>query len=336
MMQSFVASRFRRFVPLFLAAAFALAAVPARAAEGDAPADASGPSEEAVKEAGKRYETGLGMYAEGEFKLAVIEFERAYSLVPDYRVLYNIGQVRIQLGDYARARQVLEQYLKDGGDRIGDDRKKAVHNDLTMLEGRTATLRITTSAAGAQIYVDDRPIGTSPLPDPVLLDAGDHRVLIRVDGREPNEKLVTLAGRDATELQLEPGAVINRNGPVVVVDRPADTSRATWRWATWSATGVFAVSAAVTGGLGIKAANELEDLRNTPNASRSELDSAQRRARTLLFTADVLGIAAIATGGVALYLTLSGPSDEKKKPKIGKVTANAELRPNWVGVNGTF
>ncbi|HEY3493397.1 MAG TPA: PEGA domain-containing protein [Polyangiaceae bacterium] len=336
MMHVPVASRFRRsrLASLVLATALCAAAAPARAAEGDTTAEASAPSEEAVKEAGKRYETGLGMYAEGEFKLAVIEFERAYTLVPDYRVLYNIGQVRIQLGNYARARQVLEQYLKDGGDRISPDRKQSVQNDLTMLEGRTATLRITTSVPGASIYVDDRPVGTAPLADPVLLDAGDHRVTVRVDGREPNEKLVTLAGRDATEIQLDPGKALDSNRSVVVVDRRGETNRSTWMWATWSAAGVLAVGAGVTGGLGIKAANELEDMRETPGANRAELDSAQRRARTLLFTADVLGIAAIATGGVALYLTLSGPDEKKKQPKVGKVSA--ELRPNWVGVNGSF
>jgi hypothetical protein len=337
---NFIGARFRRFrlSPLFLASALVAAAQPAWAAEepSETAAPAAAPTEEAVKEASKRYETGLGMYAEGEFKLAVIEFERAYSLVPDYRVLYNIGQVRIQLGNYARARQVLEQYLKEGGDRISPDRKQAVRNDLTMLEGRTATLRVVT-ADGAQVFVDDRPIGAAPLAEPVLLDAGDHRVTVRLDGREPNEKLVTLAGRDASELKLDPGKVIDRNRSVVVVDRQADTTnRNTWRWATWSATGVFAVSAGVTGFLGIRAANELEELRETPGANRAELDSAQRRARTLLFTADVLGIAAIATGGVALYLTLSGPSDPEKKDKPKGAKVSAALAPNWVGVNGQF
>jgi hypothetical protein len=332
-----------RWSSLLLAGLLALRALPAQAQSGETAATpAAQPSEEAVKEAGKRYETGLGMYAEGEFKLAVIEFERAYTLVPDYRVLYNIGQVRIQLGDYARARQVLEQYLKDGGDRISDDRKKAVQNDLTMLDGRTATLKVKT-ADGAEVLVDDRAMGKAPLAEPILLDAGDHRVTVRVEGHEPNETIVTLAGRDTSEIELLPGKVIDRNRPVVVVDRPSEaSSRKTWTWATWSATGVFAVGAGVTGYLGVKAASDLEELRDKPGATRSELDSAQRRARTLLFTADVLGIAAIATGGVALYLTLSSPESEKKKPKVGKVASpfepklSAAFTGTWAGVTGEF
>ena len=35
----------------------------------------------------------------------MVEFERAYQLSDNYRVLYNIGQVRIQLGRYAKAKE---------------------------------------------------------------------------------------------------------------------------------------------------------------------------------------------------------------------------------------
>src|SRR5688500_5007200 len=99
---------------LFPAGAFAAdpppTAAPAAPATGAPAAPATGaPADDAADpykvEARQRYDRGIRLYAEGEFALAVIEFERAYTLVPDYRVLYNIGQVRIQLAQYARARK---------------------------------------------------------------------------------------------------------------------------------------------------------------------------------------------------------------------------------------
>src|SRR5687768_4278200 len=97
---------------LFPAGAFAAdpppTAAPAAPATGAPADDAADPYK---VEARQRYDRGIRLYAEGEFALAVIEFERAYTLVPDYRVLYNIGQVRIQLAQYARARKSLDQYL---------------------------------------------------------------------------------------------------------------------------------------------------------------------------------------------------------------------------------
>src|SRR5687768_2725567 len=119
--------------------------LPAVAQQGGAEASSG---QDPVKEAAERYQRGLSIYAEGEYLLALVEFERAYQLSPDYRVLYNIGQVRVQLGRYAKAREALEQYMEQGGDAISADRKREVTADLEMLKMRTARLNIVTSEEG--------------------------------------------------------------------------------------------------------------------------------------------------------------------------------------------
>src|SRR6187549_4072881 len=86
-------------------------AQPAAPAEAAPAASPSAPvSAEVLKEAGERYARGLALYGDGEFLLALVEFERAYQLSNNYKVLYNIGQVRIQLGRYAKAKEALEDY----------------------------------------------------------------------------------------------------------------------------------------------------------------------------------------------------------------------------------
>jgi tetratricopeptide (TPR) repeat protein len=292
-----------------------------------------------VKEAGSRYDRGLQLYSDGDYALAVIEFERAYSLVSDYRVLYNIGQVRVQLGNYAKARLALEQYLKTGGEQVPKARQDSVHKDLEMLIARTAFLRVETNVPGADVAIDDVSVGTAPLSEPLLLEAGEHKVTVQRSGYQPRATRLTLAGRDEENVRLDLEKVQGPAAPIIVETvKPQESDRSTWLWATWSATGAFALGAAATGGLGIKAANDLDQLRSDPTATRGELDSASRRARTLLTTADVLGGLAIATGGVAIYLTLSGPSAEpgKEKPKSGAGSVSLMARPGWVGVNGRF
>jgi tetratricopeptide (TPR) repeat protein len=320
-------------------------AAPAHAQEPATPANQAitPPSEAAVQEAGQRYDRGLKMYAEGDYSLAVIEFERAYELVPDYRVLYNIGQVRIQLANYAKARRALEQYLKEGGDRIADDRKKAVENDLDMLATRTGTLAIAVNVPGAEIFVDDVVVGQSPLSEPLLLDAGEHRLSARKPGYHPRAAQVTLAGRDALDVKLTLEKIPAESQRIIVQQKTDDSDRATWMWGSWTAAGVFAIVSGVTGGLGIKAANDLDEKRREQGASRSELDSSSRRARTLLLTADVFGGLAIATGGLALYFTLSGsdeaePGKETRKApgKTAKNQLGVSVTPGFVGVTGTY
>lgn len=343
-MKSFVL----RFPIAALTLTTAIAAAPAYAqqpAAAGAPAaePASPPNEASVQEASQRYDRGLKLYAEGDYSLAVIEFERAYELVPDYRVLYNIGQVRIQLANYARARRALEQYLKEGGERVSPERKQAVENDLDMLASRTGTLAVNVNVPGAEIFVDDVVVGQSPLAEPLLVDAGEHRLSARKPGYHPRAAQVTLAGRDALSVKLELEKIPTESQRIIVQQRESDSNREAWMWGSWTAAGVFAIVSGVTGGLGIKAASELDDKRADPTATRSELDSSSRRARTLLLAADVFGGLAIATGGVALYFTLSGGSEseagKEPAPAPGKPVAKQvglSLRPGWVGVTGTY
>ena len=332
----------RALGPSLLATALVLALGPGevRAQPADsskAEASAEGPNEEALAEAARRYDLGLKLYAEGEFRLAVIEFERTYQITNDYRVLYNIGQVRIQLGNYAKAIGFLNEYLKLGADKISEERKKAVEADLEMLASRTGKVRIAANVAGADILVDDLVVGQSPMTEDVLLDAGEHKITARKSGYDARAQQVTLAGRDATQISIKLEKIPDGGSKFIVVKEESDP---TWMIAAWSATGVLAVGAGVTGGLGIKAANDLEDMRDEEGASNAERESASDRARTLLLAADVMGAAAVVTGGVALYLTLSAPSSDSKegppKAKPTPVKTSLVLGPNRIAIRGEF
>lgn len=271
------------------------------------------PSPAAVEEAGRRYDRGLKFYSEGDYRLAVIEFERTYELVPDYRVLYNIGQVRIQLGDYARARKALERYLREGAGQLKPDREKAVHGDLEMLESRTATLRINCSEAGADVLVDGEAVGTTPLAEAVLMNAGEHNVEVRKLGFRSQVLRRTLAGSDAAEVEvkLEPVPMAAPTAAVTPISvAPVAERSTTPQWIGWSVTGGLAVGAIVTGVLGNRAADDLQDARGQKDVTASQLRSDSNKAKMLLITSDALAAAAVVTGGISLYLTLRGPSSE--------------------------
>ncbi len=305
--------------------------------------DASPPGP--ADEARERYDRGLSLYAEGEFSLAAIEFERAYDLVPDYRTLFNIGQVRLQLGQYAKAHAALTRYLADGGPEISDERRREVRADLSLLEARTAKLRVQVDVEGAEVSLDDALLGQAPLQDSTLVDAGDHRVTVRARGYHPKVVRLTLASQDSVTVpvRLEPLEVVT---PRVVVERaPAPIAPAadvsSWRLAAWIASGSLAVGSAVTAVLGARAAHDLEQKRAQLGTSRDELDSGSRRAHTLLLTADVCGGLALLAGGAALYLTLSTDSDAADEttqllPSAPQSTTNVNVGAGWLSLERTF
>jgi tetratricopeptide (TPR) repeat protein len=305
----------------------------------DAAPGAAAASDEAVIEARRRFDRGIELYADGDFSLALIEFNRAYQLVSNYRVLYNIGQVNLQLGRYADARRALEAYLKQGGPEIPQDRGTSVQRDLAMLEQRTAFLTVTTNVAGAEILIDDLTAGTTPLTEPLLVDAGVHRVSARKPGYLPRGEQITLAGADESTLGLTLDLIPQGSKTIVVRERDTGLDeRTTWIIAGWSATGVLAASAVVTGFMGKGKANELKDLRAT-ETNRDDLDSARSSAKTMLLASDILSASAVIVGGLSLWATLTPPSEPEKptpRPTKAGVDLGVQLGVTEVRLTGRF
>jgi hypothetical protein len=277
-------------------------------------------AESAKKEAARRFEHAIKLYEDADYTLALAEFERVYELMPDYRVLYNIGQVSIQLGRYARAFRTLKEYVARGGGELPPDRQKAVQADLELLAGRIATVTVTVEQAGAQISLDGTALGTSPLAEPLIVDVGERTLQVRLPGYVTQTQRLTLAGGDKRESHF--GLVPEEAGPVAapappVSVGPAAPAPATPRkthasrtWIGWTTTGALTAGAVVAGALGASAASDLKTLRGTLGASRADLDRAQSRAENRLLVADLLTAAAVVSGGVTLYFQLSKPSSD--------------------------
>lgn len=303
--------------------------------EAAAPAAAPTIDDANVAEARRRFDRGLRLYNDGDFTLALIEFERAYELVANYRVLYNIGQVSIQLRRYAKAREALEQYLAQSGAEIDATRLAEVQADIDMLKPRTAKLLVTSDAPKAKVLLDGELLGTLPLSGAVLVDAGNHLVKVDAPGYQSSERSVVLAGGDditvAVALEvIRPARTVEKQ--TIVVHDVANTDN-TWKWVGWGTTGVLAAGAITTGIFGLNSASKLEDLVNTAGVSHEELSSEQSRAKRMFLASDILAASAVAAAAVSLYLTISGSSDENPDP-AGKVAVT--LTPGALSVRSVF
>lgn len=277
------------------------------------------------KKAKEHFATGLKFYEDGDYALALIEFERAYSYVSDYRVLFNIGQVSIQLARYARASQALQQYLTSGGNKLPKPRIADVQKDLAMLENRTARLTVKCNVDGADVYLDDALLGKTPITEAILVDAGEHRVLVQLPGYQSRTEPLTLAGRDESSVQVDlseerpirmapelPVTMPMQNAPPSAVTVPAvpPPRRNDLLYIGWGATGVLTLGWAITGYVGLKAASDFNTaMQHT--STKSQLESLSTRAHGWLLAADIVGAATIITGGTTLYFTLRQPSHER-------------------------
>jgi hypothetical protein len=263
-------------------------------------------------EARARYERAVQLYNDGDAEGALVEFERAYKLAPTYRLLYNIGSIRMQFNDYAEALKAFEGYLAGGGNEIPFNRRTEVEKHIFALKSKVGTLLVVSNANGAEVSVDDVAVGTIPLGEGLVLNPGQRRITI-TRGSVTRSRVVSIAGQDtvSVELNLEtPRAPLAAAAPPPM---PAASHNRTPAYVLWGVTGALAVGATVVGILALDAMQDLDNKRNASPATRRELDDAASKMKTLSLTADILAGAALVAGGTALYFTLRQPSDERRQ-----------------------
>jgi tetratricopeptide (TPR) repeat protein len=81
---------------------------------------------------------GVALAKAHDYAQALSEFQQAYTAVPHFSVLYNIGQARLALGESAEAISVLQRYLDEGGTQIDAKRRAEVEATLQRERARLA------------------------------------------------------------------------------------------------------------------------------------------------------------------------------------------------------
>ena len=79
------------------------------------------------------FKEGVLAFEEGRTSDALVSFQRAYSLRPAFKLLYNIGQAQTELGLTRQAIESFEGYLVEGGEHIDADRRLQVEAELSRL-----------------------------------------------------------------------------------------------------------------------------------------------------------------------------------------------------------
>jgi hypothetical protein len=168
-----------------------LSAAPARAADPDPAASAPSPAVKA--EARERFDTGLHLFEKGENDGALAEFKRAYQLIPNPVVIYNMGLVYAAMNRPVDALDAITQFLAAPGS-AGAEQKKHAEEVRAEQEKRIAQLVVLTDAP-ATIEVDGVEVGHTPLAKPIRVGSGSHVVAVEAPGFLGSRREVTLAGQ---------------------------------------------------------------------------------------------------------------------------------------------
>jgi hypothetical protein len=153
-------------------------------------------------DAKRDYDTGKLLFEDGDFATALLKYQAAYDSTHDARLLWDVAVCEKSLRHYARALATLSKYLADGGELLtAGDRKDA--QDLSRaITPFTSAQTIHVAQDGAEVSIDNRVVGASPLPGPIVLDIGTRHVRVRKDGFRIWDTPVPVGGSAPTTVDV--------------------------------------------------------------------------------------------------------------------------------------
>ena len=288
-------------------------------------------------EAGRgHFDRGVDYYRDGNINAALIEFKRAYEAAPNYRVLYNLGQVANALNDYVEAQRYFQRYLQDGGAEIDAERRAEVNAMISKLGGRIASLTVACNVDGAQIFVDDVPVGTTPLNGALRVSAGQRRISAAVSGRPRSTRVIEAVGGERLSVEIEMQAApppVTTPSDVATAEPSSSSGQNVALW-LGVATGALAVGTGVVGYLAAQDGSKFHDALDRTSTA-NEINRLHDRAETKAILTDVLLGATAITGAITLYFVFSGGKADKP-PSETTGTARLNMGLGSLQLSGNF
>lgn len=272
-----------------------------------------------VTQARKHFSQGLRLYKEGDFDAALVQFERAYAVKPNFKVLYNIAQCYFELRQYVETRDTLTRYLREGGDAIDPERRAQVETDLQDLQKRVAHLRLIVNVQGAAVYVDGKKVGTTPLANRIDVSEGQRTIVIESAERGSKQRLIRLAGGEEQTIEIKFDEAARAGAPQPqpqASGAPAPSSESRGLGAGFWITGATALAlgagAGVTGYLTLQAEDKHKEKLDTPNIGQSALEDSRDETKKLALTTDILAGGAVLFAGIATVLFITHDSSPQQ------------------------
>jgi hypothetical protein len=200
---------------LSVALAATLAARTAHAAPPPAPPPAPDVRAQLGEPARRAWDAAKQLAGASDYKGALVEFQRAYELSHNPRVLYNLGVTEKLLTHYARAVDAWEKELAEGAGQLSPAELQELKNAIAIVQQFVATIDVSATEADANLSIDDYAVGKTPFGGPVRIDVGKHVLKLYKEGFVDAVQQVEVAAgtRTPVTLKLEP---LNKTALVAV------------------------------------------------------------------------------------------------------------------------
>ncbi len=185
----------------------------------DQPRPTKALSETLTGDAKAAYDAGKLLFGDGDYAGAEIKFKAAYDASGDPRLLWNMAACEKSQRHYARTEALVREYVDKGGAQLTEQDRADAKALLETIDSFTVKLTLTVNEEGAEVFIDDAPVGKTPLAKPVVVDIGSRKIVVRKDGFKDFEQQIPVGGAATAKLdvKLEPRL---HEGKVDVITQP--------------------------------------------------------------------------------------------------------------------
>jgi hypothetical protein len=164
-----------------------------------AAADAHGGDKE---DAEKHFKAGVSLQKVEDFEAAIAAFESSLRLYPSKGTLFNLANCLRATHRYGEALEALQRLDREYGEVLDEPMRAAVDRQLQELRNLSASLVVQVDQAGAEVLVDGKLVGRTPLTEALQLSPGNHSIEVRLEGFEPARVQVEIVSREKTTKQI--------------------------------------------------------------------------------------------------------------------------------------
>lgn len=167
------------------------------------------------------YEAGRVLYADKDYSNAILKFQRAYEVSNDPRLLWNVAVCEKNLRRYSRMLSTIRKYEREAADILTADERAQAAEIIKTVETFVSTLDLRISEEGAEIFIDDESVGTTPLADPLIVDVGSRKIRVTKPGFKDFSLTRDISGGGTVVVQIDLEEEIHR-GRLIVSAGPND------------------------------------------------------------------------------------------------------------------
>ena len=153
----------------------------------------------ALEAARDRFKEGVRHFDAKRFGKARAAFLQAYALKPHPTVLLNLAHSELRSGYEADAAAHFTRLLRESHDEITPAERKRATAGLAKARAQVGELTLSIDVMDADVLVNGKVVGQSPLPDPLFLTPGSHVIEVRRDADNVTRTVNAQAGVSGTE-----------------------------------------------------------------------------------------------------------------------------------------